>query len=100
MKYPALLRLADEELNNLMLFSLLLRVSTGVNKQLICSFCQRGQSRVIRRWADYFITYLTFSHNQFSSQQQSGTKLGLCARQENNHFTQLDCDQTDCLVRK
>ena len=78
-----LLRLADEELNNLMLFWLLLRVSTGVNKQLICSFCPRGQRVVIRRWADYFITYLTFSSVTISSPLQSGTQLGLSAGEEN-----------------
>ena len=56
-----------------MLFSLLLRVSTGVNKQLICSFCPRGQreSGSTQMGRLYCITYLTFSHNQFST-----TKLG------------------------
>ena len=91
-----------------MLFWLLLRVSTRVNKQLICSFCWRGQreressNTQMGRLLHYVFDLQSQLGNSLSisSPQQRGTKLGLWARQESTHFSPLDCDQTGCLVRK
>ena len=68
LKYPALLRLADEEQNNLILFSLPLRVSSRVNKQRTYSFYHCGEIRNTQM-------VLTWVHFVFDLQLQINNKM-------------------------
>ena len=48
----------------------------------------------------HYVFDLQLSYNQFTTTKRDKTLSVRGSEEENTHSTLLDCDQTDCLVRK